>query len=1377
MSPLPRTPAQSIPRHHAEWLSLLDVSGPFLSLEALLSAFPQGLEGDNSEVRQRLRLAWDEWRDNQFGVRAESAVHDAWVRYILGSVLEFPDDRLRFGSALPEGLAVDDPVHGDTIRPDYAIVDKEGSPRLLVLVEPPKQKLDKVRAGARSTSNPTDRLITLLRGREVPLGLVTNGEEWRLVFAPRNAATSLATWYAELWLEEPLTLRAWRSVLGVRRFFGVPDDETIEALFRRSLDAQHDVIDQLGGQVRRAVEQLVQAIDLADRDAGHNLLANVSDATIYRAATTIMMRLVFLFSAEERGSFPLEDELYQSHYAATTLREQLRKAADAFGEEVIERRSDAWHRLLATFRAIHAGVQHDRLRLPAYGGTLFDPDTYPFLEGRPDGSTWTQVAARPLPVNNRVILHVLEALQLLQVKASGGETQTRRLSFRALDVEQIGDVYEGLLDHKAVRASEPVLGLVGTRGKEPELALSLLENRAKTRAGLVEFLREQTGKTARALEKALDAELDLGESGKLWAACDNDEALYERVRPFAGLLRRDDFDRYVVFVRGSVYVTAGSERRATGTHYTPRSLAEPIVQHTLEPLVYSGPAEGFPREEWNLIRAEEILKLKVCDMAMGSGAFLVAVVRYLSERLVEAWGREEAALLQRGRKLWLNQEGTNTRDPNHALPADPDDRLALAKRLVAERCIYGVDKNPEAVELAKLALWLITLDRNRPFTFVDHALKAGDSLVGIHTLDQLRCWNLQGSGERAFGTVGLDLDIAKMVRKRNDIEAQPVRDADDQALKAMILLEADAIGKDLKSAADMLIGSYYNTLNAKQQATLRAALLSVARDGVDLDAKWQPHADLGDLKPFHWPLEFPEVFVAEGRTGFDAFVGNPPFIGGRRIREALGDRYREYIDLAWKDSSGNADYCAFFYLRAFRNLGPQGTFGLLATNTISQGDTRLTGLATIESEHGTIYRAQNNMEWPGNAAVVVDIVHVARGLAGPPYMLDGRPVEFISSQLDDRLTVGEPYVLKANEDKSFQGSVVVGMGFVLEPDEANRLIDKDERNRQVILPYLNGEDLNTSPTQSPSRFVINFFDWPRERTRKGSWFALEEKKQKEVRREGVVPEDYPDPVAADFADVFGIVKERVYPVRQLVNREAHRKYWWHYGDKRPALYSAIMPLERVLTVPQTATYLAISIQTSKVVFSHMLAVFSLDTTQFYTLLNSTLHQVWIEQYSATMGAAPRYFPSDCFVNFPFPPTRIGTDDFTEQYDSLRRMIMLSRWEGLTATYNRFHDAHETSADIAQLRALHVEMDSAVAAAYGWSDLVLGHGFRATPQGERYTISEPARREVLRRLLALNHERYAEEVKAGLHDKKKAKSKKGKGSDTGEEAGQIGMFAR
>ena len=158
-----------------------------------------------------------------------------------------------------------------------------------------------------------------------------------------------------------------------------------------------------------------------------------------------MMRLVFLFVAEERRLLPIDDPRYAETLAASTLRAQLQERADRDGEDPLERSTAAWHRVLALFRAVHGGIEHDALRLPAYGGGLFDPDRYPFLEGRVAGHrAGTTPPPHPLPVDDRTMLHLLDALQTLD---QGGARVL--LSYRALDVEQIGHVYEGLLDHTA----------------------------------------------------------------------------------------------------------------------------------------------------------------------------------------------------------------------------------------------------------------------------------------------------------------------------------------------------------------------------------------------------------------------------------------------------------------------------------------------------------------------------------------------------------------------------------------------------------------------------------------------------------------------------------------------------------------------------------------------------------------------------------------------------------------------------------------------------------------------------------------------------------------------------------------------------------------
>ncbi len=747
----------STARHHAEWLSLVEASGPFLSLPVLVKTFSAGLDAHDPEHLKLLRSAYEEWQDNQFGLKPEPAIHRAWVEFVLKQTLELPEEVLRSGQQVPSGLSVTVAEQNETLRPDWVIVNPSGTPdvgkpRLLVQIVPTEQGLEKPLKGSRWAASPATRMMELLHACNVRLGLVTNGEHWMLVNAPKGETTGFISWYSTLWVEEHLTLRAFRSLLGVRRFFGVNDSETLEALLTQSLTDQQEVTDQLGYQVRRAVEVLVQAIARLDQDQNGTLLKDIAESQLYEAALTVMMRLVFLFCAEERGLLLLGDPIYDQHYAVSTLREQLRSHADQHGEEILERRSDAWCRLLATFRAVYGGIFHDTLQLPAYGGSLFDPDRFPFLEGRGKGTEWQTSEADPLRINNRIVLHLLEALQILQIRVQGAGVEPRRLSFRALDIEQIGHVYEGLLDHTAVRATPTVLGLVGTRYEEPEVELSELERfQAQGEAALLTWLKEQTGRSPAALKKALSAEIEPRDQQRLRTACNNDPQLFDRVLPFAGLIRQDTLGYPVVILEGSVYVTEGVDRRQTGTHYTPRNLTEEIVQYTLEPLVFEGVAEGKPKEQWRLRSAAELLQLKICDMAMGSGAFLVQTCRYLAGKLVEAWQQAEA---EHPGQVVIAPEGTlsGARPEECPIPKDLDERLLVARRIVADRCLYGVDKNPLAVEMAKLSLWLVTLAKGRPFTFLDHALKWGDSLLGITRAEQIEYLNhIQGTFPAPWG--------------------------------------------------------------------------------------------------------------------------------------------------------------------------------------------------------------------------------------------------------------------------------------------------------------------------------------------------------------------------------------------------------------------------------------------------------------------------------------------------------------------------------------------------------------------------------------------------------------------------------------------------
>ena len=898
-------------------------------------------------------------------------------------------------------------------------------------------------------ASPDTRMMQLLHDTGVRIGLVTNGDQWMLVDAPKGETTGYASWYASLWLEEPKTLQAFRTLLGSYRFFGVPEEETLERLLAQSAQDQQEVTEQLGYQVRQAVEVLVQTLDRANRDSGGALLKGVPEDKLYDAALTVMMRLVFLFCAEERDLLLLGDELYDKNYAVSTLREQLRVTANNFGEEVLERRHDAWSRLLTTFRAVYGGVQHHRLKLPAYQGELFDPDRFPFLEGRTSGTKWKDTPCQPIPVDNRTVLHLLEALQVLQVKLPGGGPATpRKLSFRALSILQIGHVYEGLLDHTAVKATEPVLGLSGPRDHEPEVPLSRLEAlAAKGENELLAFVKEETGRSSVATVKRLLATApdDLTLS-RFRTACQGDEKLWERIKPFAGLVRLDTFDYPVVILPRSVYVTAGTDRRSSGTHYTPESLTEPIVQYTLEPLVYEGPAEGKPKDQWRLKLAAELLALKICDMACGSGAFLVQVCIYLAERLLEAWEEAERRVEGSPRITPYGEVSKGLPD-EQLIPLDRQERLIYARRLVAERCVYGVDKNPLAVEMAKLSLWLLTLAKDKPFTFLDHAIRCGDSLVGLSSIDQLLRFSMTENAkvrplmEQQRQQIEKRLEATMLLRKQ--IETLPSNTPQDIERKAKMFENVEDQTKRLTYAADMLLAVTWEAKNVGElESALNGMLAEVEYKFKDLPAEQlEDEAEkrlrkAGIAGRFHWHLEFPEVFV--DRAGFNAFVCNPPFMGGQKITGNMGTAYRDYlVEHLARGKRGSADLCAYFTLRAASLMRDSGQFGFLATNTIAQGDTREVGLDQLMADGYVIPRANPSRPWPGTASLEVAHVWLRRGQWKTPFVLDDKPVSSITPFLTEPGTVsGPPHHLTANAGKSFIGSYVLGMGFVLMPEEA-----------------------------------------------------------------------------------------------------------------------------------------------------------------------------------------------------------------------------------------------------------------------------------------------------------------------------------------------------
>jgi hypothetical protein len=913
---------------HIEWLNLVEKTGPFLAVGVLDEAFPQGLEKVETRRRQRVRSAYDEWRDAvDDGDPQLDGLHREWVRLVLEELLEYEPSVLKPTSALPATLTYLESLTGAEVKPDFAVLSGDKA-RLLITRYATDTDLSAPLAGETWAASPIERMTTLCRATGVRVGLITDGEQWTLVSVPADGGSSLGTWYARIWLQEPVTLQAFVSLLEVRRCFG-PAEVNLDSLFLRSLEHQDEVTDTLGEQVRRAVEVLVQALDRADLDRDRELLKDVSPAQLYEAGLTVMMRLVVLLCAEERKLLLLGEPIYDQHYAVSTLRARLLKDKERLGEEVLERRHDAWSRLLAVFRAVFGGIEHETLRLPPLGGSLFDPDRFPFLEGRATGTSWRDVPAVPLPIDNRTVLMLLTALQVLEQRSGA-----LLLSYEALDVEQIGHVYEGLLERTVKRVPETTLGLIGSqKAINPTIALrELEETKAKGDDKLLTYLLEHTGRSESGLKRALTKTVDEPLYHRLLLACGSDVPLADRIKQWSTLVRTDSWGDPLVYRQDAFIVTLGAGRRETGTHYTPKSLTEPIVQHTLEPLAYVGPAEGKPRDEWKLKSPAQLLALKVCDMAMGSGAFLVQTCRWLGERLVEAWDAEEKA----GRAISIEGVVLAQAGDAEPLPRDPAERVLIARRLIASRCLYGVDINPMAVELAKLSLWLITMMRNRPFSFLDHALKCGNSLLGISSINQLKNFSLRpGDKQMTFATANLVRYVEEASAKRRTLEALPSNDHAQIEAKQRLHLEAEGATSKVKALANALIAFELRGLNGNEYEEQRAvAAVSAAT------ALQSPLGEAGIvsggpteiLRAFHWPIEFPEVFL-DG--GFSFTVGNPPFISYHsRQSHKEGSDFAKRLACCYRFpqsplASKRLNSAMFFWERATDITSPAGHIGLL----------------------------------------------------------------------------------------------------------------------------------------------------------------------------------------------------------------------------------------------------------------------------------------------------------------------------------------------------------------------------------------------------------------------------------------------------------------
>jgi hypothetical protein len=1291
---------------HQEWIGYVQPVGLVVSIPALLAA---QAHVNRNIVPEHLRFlaCLPKEKDNTPIPEIRDFAH------LTRTVFDWREGDLEAvtpGDARFATVEVTLPEYHETLRPSHVVRESEpkdpGHPwMMLVQVLPTTVHLDTVATADNRhwQATPQAKFERLLRETRVPLGLLTNGRAIRIVYAPRGETSGYMTFGVSEMAQVAgrAIFAALHMLLRQERLFTGDEKQRLPAILSDSRKYQNVVSTKLAEQVLAALYELIRGFQAADDQSKGTLLHDVlaeDPNHVYSGLLTVLMRLVFTLYAEDRGLVST-DPVYANYYSVTGLFDRLR-ADDGRYPDTMNLRYGAWAQLLTLFRLIYEGGSHGGLKIPPRRGYLFDPDRYNFLEGRPYKTTRDRHEGeiRIPHVSDGVVFRVLNYLLILD-----GE----RISYRTLDVEQIGSVYEVTMGFGLGVAKGATIAI------KPKVRLG-----APVPIDLEELLRVPGAERAKWVKANTDQEI----TGDAVAALKDASGVPDLLAALERRIARNVTP--TIIPKGAMVAIPSDERRRSGSNYTPRLLTEPIVRKTLEPILQRLGKDPTP---------QQILDLKICDPAVGSGAFLVEACRQLGDELVKAW---------------------HTHKQLPKLPPDEDEVLH-ARRLVAQRCLYGVDRNPMAADLAKLSLWLATLAKNHPFTFLDHSIRCGDSLVGL-TRGQIESfhWLSQKPRQPSFNSIRISQKVVEAQARRDAIRNAP--DAMPETELSMWLAKAeDALG-DIRLLGDLVVLAFFDRDKDKAREQLRQDLLAQAGEWL---AGRRPHEELvflakqlrswvRPITPFHWEVEFPEVFDHDD-GGFDAMVGNPPFAGKNTLIAGNADGYIDWLKAIHEESHGNADLVAHFFRSAFDLLRTEGTFGLISTNTIGQGDTRSTGLRWICNHGGTVYCARKRYKWPGAAAVIVSVIHIIKGLAKFQCELDGKSVPKISAFLFHTGGNDNPVPLKKNEGTSFIGCYALGMGFTFDPTDNNgaansvttmrQLIAKNPKNASRIFPYIGGEEINDSPTHAPQRYVINFGEMSEAEARQG------------------------------WPDLVNILEAKVKPERLQQKDAGGREKWWLFLRARAELQSKLALLDRTLAISRIGNAFGMTFLDAKMVLNEKIVVFPFRQSSALAVFQSRIHELWVRFFSSTLKDDLQYTPSECCETFAFPEG-FEIDAHLESagkiYYDFRSKLMVDNNEGLTKTYNRFHDPNERSAEIAKLRELHDAMDRAVLDAYGWTDLKPTCEFlldyeeeeddtdtqpsgRARRKPYRYRWPDDLRDEVLARLLALNQQRAEQERLTGL----------------------------
>ncbi|GIK61823.1 MAG: hypothetical protein BroJett017_27130 [Ignavibacteriota bacterium] len=1155
--------------------------------------------------------------------------------------------------------------------------------------------LDRKRESSGPRLSPHALVQEYLNLTEHIYGFVTNGYKLRLL---RDSGKLVRLTFVEFDLQKMMEEDLYAEFSILYRLLHITrmpqkmsegDISLIEQYHQDSLEAGARIREKLSGAVEDSIKVLGNGFlsnpknqELIELIKSGQLSAN----GFYHHLLRLVYRILFLMVLEERDIvYPNDDgdgntkyykDLYYEFYSLQRLR-RLSEKIFFFDEKLF----DLWISLRNTFKIFGSENLAAKIKLYPLDGDLFDYGSLGVLSDS--------------DIDNRTLLQCIKNLSQFDDKDT---KSIIRVNYSALNVEEFGSVYEGLLE------KAPTINFDGQH-----YSFSFIE---------------------------------------------------------------------------------GTERSSSGSHYTPEELVQPLIKHSLDYVIEDKLKAVIARSGATKQSAEEIkkekekalLSTKVCDVACGSGHILLSAARRIAQELT---------------KVRTGEDQPSPEPYRHAI------------RDVINHCIYGVDKNPLAVELCKVALWLEAHNPGMPLNFLDHKIKCGDSIVGLARIEELQ----NGIATEAFKSLpDDDKEIAAAYRKQNKSESEnraqlkltdteeiikkldtlstkfkifnqlPDTTLDEVKRKREELEELKKSEWRLKELADIQVAQFFiDKTNANKGFLITDAeyfrIFAGQKKEVNTRKISQAMAVAAELRFFHWFLEFPEV-MQEG--GFDCILGNPPFRGGLFITNDYGADYTNYIKTSTSNAGATTDLVAYFFRRTFLLINDKRFISLIGTNSISEGDTRETGLEYINETNGSIVMAVSSIKWPGVANLHVSLCSIFKGKWSKPKYLNFKEVTNIDSWLSLENKSIKPNTLKQPILASL-GTTVYGKGFFLENKEAMNLINSNQNLSQLIKPFLNGDDVLTNPKVEPSRKVFYFQKLSEEQL-----------------------QNYPE--------IYQIAKERIFPERQESGSKRRREKWWLYTSPAEQIYESIHNLNYVLVTCFTSKYILFVKTSIDMIFSNATIVISTDKNKYFCILQSFSHEIWVKEFSSTLETRQRYAVSDCFDTFPFPQiltkeTEAELEKIGEEYHEFRRQLMLDMQLGLTKTYNLFHNAEcridnvelakeirefksanlqipieEAIQRIEKLRALHKQMDEAVLKAYGWTDVDLNHAFYEVdylPENDRvrYTISPDARKEILKRLLELNHKIHTEEVAKGLWDKKvkKTKGKSSKVKEPGINYNQEEMF--